>query len=529
MAEIALATPLAPRRLEIEHDRLIERDRNAPGPYHFAVIDIGSNSVRLLVYDDLSRAPFPRFNEKSLCGLGAGLDADGRLSAKSMDCTVRAVARFCAIARAMNVDRIDVFATEAARRAANGDELTDTILRRSGLHVHVLSGVEEATYSALGVISGFHKPKGVAGDMGGGSLELAELAGDDAVHRTVSLPLGALPVTAMLAKGMSEAKQRVDDILRQQLPAMTADPSFYTVGGSWRALARVHIAMKSPPIGIVHGYEIEAQEARGFVKDILHMSPEELSKLPGLPSRRESTLPAAALTLDRVLKATKAQRVVFSALGLREGWLYAQLSPEDRERDPLIDGAQSLAMTTARVPSFGAALVRWTDGLFAGETPAERRLRVAACVLSDIAWRDHPDTRATESFRRLLTFPFVGIGRPDRVFVAAAVHARYRGKADDPVMQPVTGLMDEALRRRACVLGRALSLGYRLSGSVPDILDGARLTVSSDRVRLHVADLESIPDSDAVRARLRQFAKAAGIPRAEVRVGNLPDVESVEA
>ena len=516
----------AVRRLEVEHDRLIEHEPQKAG-YHFAVVDIGSNSVRLVVYDDLSRAPFPRFNEKALCSLGADLDGDDRLSGAAIDRTARAVARFCAIARAMNVDRIDAFATEATRRAANGADLVAAIRRKCGLRVRILSGAEEATYSALGVVAGFHRPRGLASDMGGGSLEIAEIVGDAVGQRTVSLPLGSLPVVAMLKAGPAAAKQRIDNMLRRQLPAFAAEPVFHAIGGGWRALARAHIALKAPPIGIVHGYGIDAKEARAFAKAVQRMSPAELTALPGAPSRRAASLPAAALVLDRVLKAVKAERVVFSALGLREGWLYAQLPAEERRRDPLIEGARSLALPTARVPAFGDALVRWTDSLFSTETVEQRRLRIAACYLSDIAWRDHPDARAGEGFRRLLTFPFIGIAHAERAFLGAVLHARHQGKADDPVLEPAKALLNEAERRRADILGRALSLGYRLSGSVPDILDGARLQVGADAVRLAIADSDSVTDSDAVRTRLRQLARAAGAVHAEIRIGSPPVIDAI--
>lgn len=515
------------RRLKIDHDLLTDHDPLTAEPYHFAVIDIGSNSVRLVVYDDLSRAPFPRFNEKSLCGLGAGLDAHDVLSAESIERTVRAVSRFCAIARAMHVDRIDAFATEATRRAANGKDLVDAIHRRSGLHVRILSGAEEATYSALGVISGFYRPQGVASDMGGGSLEIAEIRNGGVGKRTVSLPLGTLPVTAMMAHGQAGARRRIDTILRQRLPTFPAEPVFYAIGGGWRALARVHIAAKAPPISVAHGHAIDAKEARAFAKKILQMGPNELANLAGVPSRRAATLPAAVLVLDRVLKMLKADRVVFSALGLREGWLYAQLAPEDRRQDPLIEGARSLALATARVPAFGASLVDWTKGLFPRESTEDRRLRIAACLLSDLSWRDHPDARATESFRRLLTFPFTGIDHAERAFIGAAVHARYLGKPDDPALEPAKVLLTESLLRKAVILGRALSLGYRLSGSVPGILAGSRLLVRPGAVSLEVTDSDSVPDSDAVRTRLRQFARAAGLNRAEIRVGIPPVIDIV--
>ena len=207
------------RVIEIDTDRVLARKQR-----HFAVIDVGSNSIRLVVYDDLSRAPFPRFNEKSFVALGAGLDASGRLSGKAIDMAVRAVRRFESIARAMQVETVHVLATEATRRATNGADLVAAIREATGLEPRVLSGPEEATYAALGVISGFFQPKGLAGDMGGGSLEVAEVVGDRVGERMVSMPLGALPVRAMLAEGVDTAKKQIDALLDARLPPLADRP-----------------------------------------------------------------------------------------------------------------------------------------------------------------------------------------------------------------------------------------------------------------------------------------------------------------
>src|SRR5687768_17559942 len=161
------------RRLELDPDWQVHADQT---PY--AVIDIGSNSVRLVVYNELSRAPFPRFNEKSLCGLGTGLDRTGELAPGAMARTAQALHRFSVIAGAMRVARLDIRATRAVRRAANGPELIRAIRDRTGHEVRILSGREEARYATLGVISGFYRPTGLVGDLGGGSLEFAEALDD---------------------------------------------------------------------------------------------------------------------------------------------------------------------------------------------------------------------------------------------------------------------------------------------------------------------------------------------------------------
>jgi exopolyphosphatase/guanosine-5'-triphosphate,3'-diphosphate pyrophosphatase len=508
-----------------EADRAVDRPldinperagRAARAPY--AIVDIGSNSVRLVVYDQLGRAPLPRFNEKSLCRLGEDLARTGAIPAEGFRRTVQAARRFRAIAEAMGATRIDVTATEAIRRASNGPALAAAIAEESGLKVRVLSGAEEARFAALGVISGFFRPVGLVGDMGGGSLEVAEALDDRVGERWVSLPLGALPVEALLAEGASEAKRRVDAMLCDNLPSTLAMPTFYAVGGGWRAFAKAHMEAVGAPVRVVHAYTLGAQEARGFAKALLRLPAEKLAASPGVPERRARTLPAAAFMLDRVLKRLSPERVVFSALGLREGLLYSQLSQAERYLDPLVEGAQLVGLPLARVPDFAPALVPWTAALFPGEAPAQTRLRVAVCALSDIAWRDHPDLRAEESFRRLLQFPFIGVDHAERVFVAAAIHARYVGRADAPYLSPAINLLSLASRRRAQILGRAILLAYRFSGGAPAMLAGARLNVEADRVVLEVAAAARAPDSEVVGDRLRLLAAALGVRRSEIVV-----------
>ncbi|RYC29038.1 Ppx/GppA family phosphatase [Lichenibacterium minor] len=499
-----------PRPLDLDSARALAA---GDGPY--GIVDIGSNSVRLVVYERMARAPLPRFNEKSLCRLGEGLAQTGAIHPDNFRRTVEAVRRFRAIADAMGVARLDATATEAMRRATNGPDLQRAITAETGLRIRILSGAEEARHAALGVISGFFRPVGLVGDMGGGSLEVAEALDDRVGERWVSLPLGALPVEALLEKGPDAAKRAVDALLADGLPPALTRPVFFPVGGGWRAIAKAHMAQAGAPVPVVHGYTVDTAAIRAFAKTLWR--PAKPGAPPaGVPARRARTLPAAALVLDRTLKRLAPEKVVFSALGLREGWLYAQLPEAERRRDPLVEGAALIGLPAARVPRFAATLVPWTAELFPGETEAETRLRVAACALSDMGWRDHPDLRAAEMFRRVLQFPFIGIEHPERAFVASALHARYNGKADDPALLPAADLLSRATRRRAAVLGKALTLAYRLSAGVPEVLEGSRLKVGTDRVTLEVGRLARVPDSEVVAERLAALASAIGVRRSEV-------------
>src|ERR671919_196005 len=283
----ARTEPLRP--LELDPARVA---RNRP---HHAVVDIGSNSVRLGVYEELGRAPFPRFNEKSLCRLGDGVEETGRLNQTSFARAVEACRRFRAICDAMEVARVDVLATAAVRSGSNGEALIAAIAEAAGLEVRVLSGAEEARFAGLGVISGFYRPTGLVGDMGGGSLEVIEVLDDQVGERDVSLPIGALPVQAMLAAEGRAARRRLDALFAERLPpALIAEPAFYAVGGGFRAIAKAHMAANRVPVQVVHGYALDAKEARRFAKRLWNLEPEELVAEPGVPARRLATVPAAA-------------------------------------------------------------------------------------------------------------------------------------------------------------------------------------------------------------------------------------------
>jgi len=421
------------RILSIDTERVLTKNRK-----HYGVIDIGSNSIRLVVYDDLGRAPFPRFNEKSMIALGAGLDAN--------------------------------------------DNFTEATM----------------------------------GDMGGGSLEVAEVLTDSIGERMTSMPLGALPITEKLKDGYANAKKHVDHILSDNLPPMLTNPVFFAVGGGWRALARIHIAMHQKPINVVHGYELAGEEVRSLARNIAKMSPEEIAELPDVPSRRIPTMAASALVMSRVLRKLKPDRVAFSAYGLREGWLYKQLDEQEQHRDPLIECAMAIGLPFGRIPAFSEALGHWTADLFPGETKHEKRIRLAVCALTDIAWREHEKIRAYDSFMRLLQFPFIGLSHPERAFVSTSILARYGGKIDDHIRSIICDLLSESELRRAEILGRTMLLGHRFSASVPEILTHARVKIDIDAVRLEILDDRSIPDSDAVQTRLRQLAKAAGLENIDI-------------
>ena len=476
-----------------------------------AIVDIGSNSIRLVVFDRVARAPLLLFNEKVLCGLGRGLDESGRLNEAGVESALVNLARFVRLAKAMGVARLDLLATAAVRDAQNGPEFVAAVRRRCGVVVRVLTGAEEAKFSALGVVSGIAEADGMMGDLGGGSLELVGLErGRLGAHAT--LPLGPLRVGEAAFGEREQARQLIDSHL-ESVPWLgdLRGRNFYAVGGAWRSLARIHMDQTGHPLHIIQQYRIDRRQAEDLLRVMARLGRRSLAAISGLPRRRVDTLPFAALLLERVLRIARPEAVIFSAFGLREGYLFHRLPPALRRQDPLLAAASELADRDGRFGPMGDILETWTAPLFASETAAERRLRRAVCLLSDIAWRDHPDYRAEQSFDRILRLPIGGIEHDERVFASAAVAARYAGTLEPVAGEPVLRMIDEPTAARALVLGLALRLAYSLSGATPRLLAQTQLRLAGERLTLVLPRNGSIMYGEAVGRRLEALGRALGL------------------
>ena len=266
----------------------------------------------------------------------------------------------------------------------------------------------------------------------------------------------------------------------------------------------------------MHDYRLTAEEAITLGRSIAALDDGELQTVPGMPGRRIETVRAAALLLERVVRRLEPEQVVFSAFGLREGRLFRRLSPEALAEDPLLAGAADFGRSRSRVPDIGAAMGTWTAAVVRDASPEERRIRLAACEVSDSAWREHPAFRAREAFYRLAQYPFIGISHAERVFIAYAVFIRYEGQPDDLFIRQILSALPEADRRRAELLGVVLQLGYRISAAVPDLLATSRLRLVGDELRLDLPAPDAAPDPEILKPRLRAVAKALGLGRTKV-------------
>ncbi len=477
-----------------------------------AVVDLGSNSIRLVVFEGVGRAPVAIFNEKAVVRLGRGLQTSGKLNEEGVEQAVTVMTRYHAVARAMRAEPFEVLATAAVRDASNGAAFVAELqTRMPATPIRILSGEQEAALSAEGLLCGIPGADGILADIGGGSLEVVDIR-HGVRGRAQTLPLGIIRLgeraggDPIRARALAEA-----DLAGVGWLAEGTGRDLYLVGGAWRALARIHIAQTNYPLNIVHHYTISRDEARDLTGVIAAASRKVLEKLPGAPRRRVDDLPLAAVALRRVLRATGARRVVFSANGLREGWYMQQIAAGSRGQDPLLAVAQDTAAQLRRDPTLPPALLAWTQPLFASEGREGRRLREAACWLSDVGSHDHPEYRAEQSFLRVLHQPGVTLDHHARAFLALVTALRYEAEPEAPFLAPARMLLSTETLQRATVLGCALRLAYTLSAGTTDLLEATRLLVGEALI-LRLAPGLGVFAGDSVTRRLERLALAIGLP-----------------
>jgi len=470
-----------------------------------AIIDIGSNSVRLVVYSGATRSPSVLFNEKVMAGLGRGIDATGLLAPEAQARALSAMGRFRLLLERMEVARTRVFATAAVREAANADQFLDAV-RQRGFEPRILSGEEEGRLAALGVLSAIPDADGVVGDLGGGSLELADLGGGE-VRRRVSLPLGVLRIGAMPDRTPAALLKRIAKVLKDaDFADLASGRPFYLVGGSWRALARLDLEITAHPLPVIHQHELAPERPRDLQRAIAALIRRDVKGSPS--GGRMPTLPHANLLLRAVVETLRPSNLVASAHGIREGLLYDDLDAETRRRDPLIEAARDAGGALGRFSQHGELIDRWIAPVF-DDPPAAARLRLAACLLSDIAWAAHPDFRAERGVDMALHGNWVAIDAPGRVMLAQALFATFGGGAEPPYVAVAELLTDEELRR-ARIWGLAIRLAQRLSAGLADPLARSSLAIEGERLVLWLPEEDAALFGEPVERRLKALAMALG-------------------
>ena len=481
------------------------------------VIDIGSNSVRLVIYEGAVRSPTPIFNEKVLCGLGRTVGSTKQLGHEAIERAIAALSRFRSIARILGVKNLRAIATAAAREAENGRDFIVRAEKAAGMPIEILSGEQEAKLAANGIFMGFDKPDGIAGDLGGGSLELINLAGHS-FSDAVTLPLGGLRLIDV-SSGRTDRALEIADGYAASVPWLNRGEgrTFFAVGGTWRSLAKLHMEMHDYPLRVMHGYRLPASSVIAFCETI--RKAKKLLDLKGMSEvskARREVLPYGALALERVLRRMRAKDVVFSVYGIREGLVYSLLSPAEQRKDPLVAFAEDYARLNSRSPAHAAELCRWTDAIFVTDGPKEsdeeRRLRHAACLLSDIGWRAHPDFRGEQSLNVIAHAALGGIEHNGRIFLALTVYYRHvgpdeEGEQRDEFSSRLKAIISKRMLRRARILGAAIRAAHMLSIGRPGIIDDAPLSYEGNRLVLTLPDAHRALDGERLQRRFNVLAK----------------------
>jgi exopolyphosphatase/guanosine-5'-triphosphate,3'-diphosphate pyrophosphatase len=475
-----------------------------------AIVDIGSNSVRLVIYEGPWRHAAALHNEKAICAIGRNMVSTGDLDAQGMIFALETLARFRELCEGHDVHDVGAVATAAARDAANGREFIRRAEKALGQPIRILSGEEEARMAAEGTLAGIPEADGLVADLGGGSLDMVTVR-DGKTGAAATLPFGPLRLMDVAGANLNKARNVVEKGLdRLDFAKSLKGRALYAVGGIWRVLAHVDMDERDYPLRVLHHYVIPAGRAIKLCRVVSGLSRKSLEKMRSVPKRRAEALPYGALVMEEMIRGFALKEVVVSAYGLREGVLQRKLKPEEAAKDPLIAFARDLNERESRLPGHAPELFRWMSPLFPKESTAERRIREAACLFSDIGWRRHPDDRAMGSFIQVLRGAYGGADHHERALMASAAYYRYTGDDDFAEKTGVASLLSEEDAVKAEQIGLAARLAFGLSGAIEGELPYAKLLLNKDTLMLELPVAKKALLGETVHKRLADLADAFG-------------------
>jgi exopolyphosphatase / guanosine-5'-triphosphate,3'-diphosphate pyrophosphatase len=498
-----------PRDDGVHFDHPMFDDPSARALERVGVVDVGSNSVRLVVFDGAARSPAYFYNEKIMAGLGKGLAETGRLNPQGRDRAMAALKRFAALARGMDLPPLTCVATAAAREAEDGPEFCREVERETGLKLQVVDGAEEARLSAQGVLLGWPEAQGLVCDIGGNSMELAEITGGEVGRRATS-PLG--PFRLQQVKG---GKSGLQKYIRKVVDGLASDlgadhDRIYLVGGSWRAIARLDMERRAYPMTVLHEYRMDPKSVLDTIDWIAKTNLDALRQKTGTSPARMDLVPLASLVLRQMVETFGPKEIDVSSYGIREGLLYEQMPDKLRRRDPLIEACRYAEQTMARMPGFGKKLFNFLSPLYQGVPPGRLRIIKAACLLHDTTWRAHPDYRAEVCFDNATRANLGGLSHQERVFLGLALLHRYKNSRAGSRLEPMFALLTPAEIQEAEILGKAMRFGAMLSAQSPE--RAAKLDFDADErtLTLTVAAGAEALFGEVAGARFLSLADALG-------------------
>ncbi|WP_295047273.1 Ppx/GppA family phosphatase [uncultured Paracoccus sp.] len=472
------------------------------------VVDVGSNSIRMVVFDGAARSPAYFYNEKIMAGLGAKMAQTGCLNPDGVERGFAALQRFAALAKGMDIDPLTCVATAAVREAKDGPEFQARVERETGIKMWVIDGEEEARLSAQGVLLGWPDARGLVCDIGGNSMELAEVA-DGQVGRRVSSQLGPFRLQ-QVDGGKDGLRKYIKKVVTDLARVMGTDHErIYLVGGSWRAIARLDMQRVGYPMTVLHEYRMTP---KAVAETVAWIGDKDLAELRGqvdISSSRMELVPLASQVLLQLAETFAPAELAVSSYGIREGLLYEQMSDSLRKRDPLIEAARFTERQMARMPGSGKKLHQFLQPLFQDVPPERDRLIRAACLLHDTSWRAHPDYRAEACFDNVTRANMAALSHPERVFLGLALLHRYKNSRAGSPMAPLFTLLDDGQIRDAEVLGKAMRFGAMLA--LDDPAEAGSLTLDATHLRLHLTPTGSKLMGEVAEARFKALCSALGV------------------
>ena len=470
------------------------------------IIDIGSNSVRLVVFDGAIRSPAYFYNEKVICSLGSDLSSDNLLNIDNKLKAMAALKRFVTLAKAMNTNLMAV-ATAAVRSSKDGLSFCEEIFKETGLSVRILSGEEEAILSAQGVLLGWPEANGLVCDLGGSSLELAEVS-KGKIGKAISCPIGPLNLSNFNNNKMFH-HDYVNSKLRNIKNVFSRGyDNIYLVGGSWRSIARIQMELIDYPLVVLQNYQMQMSEIKSTINWIQKASIKELRTVSTSSVSRLRLLHSSSIILENLIEIFQPKKLTLSSYGIREGLLYSSMTSKVRKQDPLLEACRHMELCTARIPGFGLSLFEFIKPIFKKSDKQFIRLTKAACFLHDVSWRAHPDYRAEVCFDNAIRANLGGIDHRGRAILALAVSFRYKTPKKTVPFAGILSILNNQERKQAEILGKAMRFGAMLSGSAENSMGELYIDDAKKVIRLNLNKEHEDICGDVVQQRFSSLASS---------------------
>ncbi len=474
------------------------------GPEKVAVIDVGSNSCRMVIYERSGSALLPYFNEKTLAGLGRNLSQSGRLYPTGRRKALETLRRFRATLEGLGVSDFVAVATAAVREAKDGPDFQIEAAEALGRPLRILSGADEGRLSALGVRFGLGKFSGIIADLGGSSVEF-QACPSRKPEPGESFLLGPLARGEDQALPVQKRKAILLEHLAKSKFLISKPETIIAVGGAWRNVAAVHMMLTNYPLRVVNRYPLSRKALEQVIEAMARADRDDALKarIGKVAKKRYDTMLHATIVLDSILETSGLKSASISAYGLRDGVLNEDIEMPSASQT-LADTIQLYFNLSEASMAFGSSLYDFIGPLLAKNHP-DKKLIQAICLMGDAGARMHPDHRPDLIFQHILRAPLPWLDHRGRLMAAYSLASRYTYKFAIP--EAFQSLQSSTDQRFAHILGTAMRLGGAFSGRSSSILTTAKLEKHKSELVLRIWRKNEDMVSGTVKRRLRQLAE----------------------